>query len=360
VGYIVTDVHAQLQQSKITVISHRPNRETSTYSVRNTFKIETGPRLDSNNDVVKDQNGNVVYKDVEVIGFTEPGVLTPKINPNYVFPQDELVQFLQAIQARDTTYLVGHSGTGKTELVNQVAARLNYNVVQINFDGHLSRSDLVGDWKISNGDMAFRYGLVPLAFTEPGTIVLFDEIDACPPETAFVLQRAVSADLRFLMHETNQIFELHPQNCIVGTANTNGMGDDSSLYVAGTNIQNFSFLNRWKTVIQIDYISQSNETKVFEMMFTEPHAQQYIAPVVKVLAAVREGFKAGTMSVPLTTRDGINWLEKITRVPFPMKAARHSFLDKLPPNDAMAIAGLIQRHFKLPAKDDKRWLTTKK
>ena len=356
----MTDVHTQLQNSRITTVSHRPNRDTVSFSVRNTFKVDTGPRLDSNNEVVKDAQGNVVYKDVDILGFLEPGVLTPRINPNYVFPQDELVQFLQALQARDTTYLVGHSGTGKTELVNQVAARLNYNVIQINFDGHLSRSDLIGDWKIANGSMAFRYGLVPLAFTEPGTIVLFDEIDACPPETAFVLQRAISADLRFLMHETNEIFELHPQNCIVGTANTNGFGDESGLYVAGTNIQNFSFLNRWKTVIQIDYISQVNETRVFESMFTEPHAQQYIPQVVKVLAAVREGFKAGTMSMPLTTRDGINWLEKISRVPFPMRAARHSFLDKLPPSDAMAIAGLIQRYFKLPAKDDKRWLVTKK
>lgn len=353
------EIHAQLQQSAITTVPHRPVRETKQFSVRETFKIDTGVKTNKG-ETVKDENGNPVYKDVMMTGFSEPGILTPRVNPNYVFPKDELVQFLQALKARDTTYLVGHSGTGKTELVNQVAARLNYNVVQINFDGHLSRSDLIGDWKVAGGNMVFRYGLVPIAFTEPGTIVLFDEIDACPPETAFVLQRAVSQDLRFLMHETNQIFELHPQNCIVGTANTNGLGDDSSLYVAGTNIQNFSFLNRWKTVIQIDYIAPEDETKVLMSMFPEQHAQQYVAQVVKVLSSVREAFKAGTMTVPLTTRDGINWLEKIARVPFPMKAARHSFLDKLPPNDAMAIANIIQRYFKLPEKDDKKWLTTKR
>lgn len=353
------DIHAQITQSSISTVQHRALRATKTFSVRDTFAIETGVKL-VNGEPVKDDNGSVVYKDIQVSGFAEPGTLTPKINPNYIFPKEELVQFLQALTSRETTYLVGHSGTGKTELANQVAARLNYNVVQINFDGHLSRSDLLGDWKISNGNMSFRYGLVPLAFTEPGTIVLFDEIDACPPETAFVLQRAVSADLRFLMHETNQIFELHPQNCIVGTANTNGFGDDSSLYVAGTNVQNFSFLNRWKTVIQIDYIAPADETKVLESMFTASHAKQCIPAVIKTLSAVREGFKAGTISVPLTTRDGINWMEKITRIPLPMKAARHSFLDKLPVNDAIAIANLIQRHFKLPEKDDRKYLTTKR
>lgn len=353
------DIHQQLAQSTVKLITHRPSRATKTFSLRDTFRIETN-QLRVHDVPQVDAHGKPVYMDVQVAGFAEPGVLTPKKNDNYIFPKEELKQFLQALAARDTTYLVGHSGTGKTELCNQVAARLNYNVMQINFDGHLSRGDLIGDWKLTGGNMFFRYGLVPLAFTEPGTIVLFDEIDACPPETAFVLQRAISQELRFLMHETNEIFELHPQNCIVGTANTNGMGDDSSLYVAGTNIQNFSFLNRWKTVIQLDYISAENERKVLASMFTEKHAKVHISAVVEVLEAVREGFKNGDMSVPLTTRDGINWMEKITRVPLPMRAARHSFLDKLPVNDAIVVANLIQRHFKLLDSDDKKWSNLKK
>ena len=323
------------------------------------FGIQTGVKMTKGQPVL-DASGQPVKKDVLIQGFKEPGILTPEKNTHYKFPQEETVEFLKALRFRDTTYLIGHSGTGKTQLVNQVAARLNYNVVTINFDGHLSRSDLIGDWKIVNGQMQFRYGLVPLAFTEPGTIVLFDEVDACPPETAFVLQRAISDELRFLMHETNQIFNLHPQNTIVGTANTNGLGDDSSLYVAGTNIQNFSFLNRWKTCISIDYISPEAETEVLSSMFTEPHAKQYIPGVVKVLSSVREAFKSGTISIPLTTRDGINWMEKITRLPYPMKAARYSFLDKLPVPAATSIAQLIQRHIQMPDKDDKKYLIARK
>lgn len=348
-----------LLNSSITVVPNRPNREQVQMSMVDVFGIQTGIKMTKGQPVL-DASGQPVKKDVLIQGFKDPGILTPEKNPHYKFPQEETVEFLKALRFRDTTYLIGHSGTGKTELVNQVAARLNYNVVTINFDGHLSRSDLIGDWKIVNGQMQFRYGLVPLAFTEPGTIVLFDEVDACPPETAFVLQRAISAELRFLMHETNQIFNLHPQNCIVGTANTNGLGDDSSLYVAGTNIQNFSFLNRWKTCIQVDYISPAAETEVLSSMFTEPHAKQYIDGVVKVLASVREAFKSGTISIPLTTRDGINWMEKITRLPYPMKAARYSFLDKLPVPAATSIAQLIQRHIMLPDKDDKKYLTARK
>ena len=355
----MTDIHTQLLNSSIAVVPNRPDREQHMVSMVDTFAIETGIKMTKGQPVL-DANGQPTKKDVQLTAFKEPGILTPVKNPHYKFPKDETVEFLKALKFRDTTYLIGHSGTGKTQMVNQVAARLNYNVVTINFDGHLSRSDLIGDWKIVNGQMVFRYGLVPLGFTEPGTIVLFDEVDACPPETAFVLQRAISEELRFLMHETNQIFNLHPQNCIVGTANTNGMGDDSSLYIAGTNIQNFSFLNRWKTCIQVDYIKPEAEEEVLRSMFTEPHAIPYISGVVKVLASVREAFKSNTISIPLTTRDGINWMEKITRLPYPIQAARYSFLDKLPVPAAMSIAQMIQRHIALPDKDDRKYLSLKK
>lgn len=207
--------------------------------------------------------------------------------------------------------------------------------------------------------MVFRYGLVPLAFTEPGTIVLFDEVDACAPETAFVLQRAVSKDLRFLMHETSQVFSLHPQNMIAATANTNGMGDESNLYTAGTNVQNFSFMNRWKTCIAVDYIKSETETEVLKSLFTTDYVQDYIPGVVKVLNAAREAFKHGTLSMPLTTRDGINWMEKITRQPLPLRAARYSFLDKLPMADALGLAQIISRNFQLPDNDDKKYLVGK-
>lgn len=342
----------------ITVVPDKPNREEKIFSLRETFGIETSPLL-VNGEVAKTPSGDPIYKDVEIRGFAQPGPMTPKINPSYVFPKYELTELLAAMQSREPTYLLGHSGTGKTALATQVAARLNYNVIQINFDGHLSRADLIGEWRlVGNGDMAFRYGLVPIAFTEPGTMVLFDEIDACPPETAFVLQRAISEDLKFLMHETNELIQLHPQNCIVGTANTNGLGDESSLYMAGTNVQNFSFLNRWSTVITIDYLSKEDERKVLESMFPDAVCAPYITPVTQVLAAVRTSFQKGSVSMPLTTRDGINWLTKIKRCGHPMRAARFSFLDKLPKNDALSIANIIARYIKLTPRDDMKYVTS--
>ena len=131
-----------LLNSNITVVPNRPNREQVQVSMVDVFGIQTGVKMTKGQPVL-DASGQPVKKDVLIQGFKEPGILTPEKNTHYKFPQEETVEFLKALRFRDTTYLIGHSGTGKTQLVNQVAARLNYNVVTINFDGHLSRSNLI-------------------------------------------------------------------------------------------------------------------------------------------------------------------------------------------------------------------------
>lgn len=317
------------------------------------------PLLPTEEVSVKDTFGLKLSKDITVTAFTKPGKLTPEIDSSYVFPKEETVMFLMSLEHRDPTYIKGHSGTGKTQLVRQVAARLNYNVVQINFDGNLARPDLIGEPRISrdengNATQSFRYGLVPLGFTEPGTLLLLDEVDACPPETAFVLQRAVSEDLQFLMHETNELFTLHPQSMIVATANTTGQGDTSGLYLAGTNIQNFSFLNRWKTTIELAYLPEEVERKMLSSRFPS-FSKAEISATVAVVQAVRAAFVAGTVSMPLTTRDAINWMDKMKYVSKPMLTAKYSFLNRYPTSEAMALAEIIQRYWELPEDDDARF-----
>jgi len=348
--------HQDLISSQVSKIAHAADRVTKSFSLSQTFNVQLGPVMKKGSPVT-DDNGQVKYKDKQIIGFKDPGPLTPTINPHYKFPKQDLIMFLMAMSNKDSIYLQGHSGTGKTAMVNQIAARLNYNVVQVNFDGHLLRGDLVGDIKIVNGATKFRYGLVPLGFTLPGTILLFDEVDAVAPETAFVLQRAISDDRKMLLHETNEIFELHPQNCIVATANTSGMGDDSSLYVAGTNVQNFSFQNRWDTVMQIDYLSPEDEEDVLKKLFPKADGS-IIKSVVAVMASARESFRGGKLSAPLTTRDSIRWLQKLSMWPLPMMAAEYTFLNRMTTEDAMAVAGVIQRIFRLPKKDSTKFISS--
>lgn len=319
----------------LTVVKAAPEREMEEVSVEETFGIK-------------------LKKARTVKAFKEKGDFTPEIDPHYQFPREELVMFLMGLSLDNTIFLQGHSGTGKTELVKQVAARLNYNLMQINFDGHLTRADLVGEPELKAGETGFRYGLIPQAFNTPGTLVLLDEVDACPPETAFVLQRAISEDRKFLLMETNEVYPLHPQNKIVGTANTVGQGDDTGLYTAGTNIQNYSFMNRWQMILKLDYLSKDAEKKMLADRFPKVN-DNIINGVVNVLETARTAYKNNELAFPLTTRDAVNWLEKISFFPLPMKAAKISFLHKMTIEDARVVGEAIQRWFTLPKNDDQSY-----
>jgi len=346
--------HEGLSSSKIKRISHATKRKTKDFDLAEAFNVELGTMMKKGQPVL-DNDGNPVRKTKKVKGFVKAGPLTPERNDYFKFPRQDLFMFLMALEQGDTIYLQGHSGAGKTEMVQQIANRLNYNVVQVNFDGHLLRSDLIGEMKIVDAETKFRYGLVPLGFTLAGTILLFDEVDAVAPETAFVLQRAISGDRKMLLHETNEQFELHPQNCIVATANTSGMGDDTSLYIAGTNVQNFSFQNRWDTVLQIDYLDQKDEEEILAKIYPKANTK-VVTGVASVMAHARAGFKAGKLTAPLTIRDSIRWLQKMSQWPLPMLTAEYTFLNRMVPEDALAVAEIIQRNFKLPKRDSTKFV----
>jgi len=88
----------------------------------------------------------------------------------------------------------GYHGTGKSTHIEQVAARLNWPLIRINLDAHISRIDLVGRDAIVLRDgqqvTEFREGLLPWALQHPVALV-FDEYDAGRPDVMFVIQRVL-------------------------------------------------------------------------------------------------------------------------------------------------------------------------
>jgi len=113
---------------------------------------------------------------------------------------DRTTQAICAGFAHDRRVMVqGFHGTGKSTHIEQVAARLNWPMVRINLDSHVSRIDLVGKDAIVLKDgkqiTEFREGLLPWALQNPVALV-FDEYDAGRPDVMFVIQRVLEAQGR--------------------------------------------------------------------------------------------------------------------------------------------------------------------
>ena len=135
-----------------------------------------------------------VDSDMKVPAFSTRDEHVPDFDSAYKFdPQTTLA--ICAGFAYDRRVMVqGYHGTGKSTHIEQVAARLNWPLVRVNLDSHVSRIDLVGKDAIVLKDgkqvTEFREGMLPWALQRPIALV-FDEYDAGRPDVMFVIQRVL-------------------------------------------------------------------------------------------------------------------------------------------------------------------------
>ena len=247
--------------------------------------------------------------------------------------------------------------TGKTSIIEQVAARINYSVFKISFDACLTRNDLVGEWVVKKGDMTYQRGILPVAMSTPGTIIILDEWDTINADTSFVIQRLLQReDGKLLLLEKGadedgdiEVVELHPDNVIIATANTCGQGDDTGLYAHGTRVQNYAQLNRFGITIRMSWLKPEDEENMLMKKFSkyQPEAlkQHEATAFVKCVNKVRDGFANHQLSVPLSTRDLINWVEKYLLIGNPHVAAKYCFINRMSIEDGEVCKSIVQRAF---------------
>jgi cobaltochelatase CobS len=285
-------------------------------------------------------------KDLKIEKYSEPGDMTPPIDPHYVFPEKETRILLWGLANGDRILLTGPTGSGKSSLVEQIAARLNYNVFKLNLDGHISRADLIGEYVVKNQNMVFMYGILPKAMSTPGSIILLDEWDTINEDTSFVIQRLLQRDDgKVIIYENGgEIRPLHTSNCVVATANTVGQGDYTGLYTHGTRAQNYAQINRFSMCLRIDYLPPRIEEEILMGVFSKHDISlEEVTVFVQAINKVRDGFANGQLSVPLSTRDLINWVEKYLFTGDPMLAADICFLGRMTLEDSEVCKGIVQR-----------------
>ncbi len=180
----------------------------------------------------------------------------PVADPHYVFRPFELMRVLYGIVANKRVYLHGHTGTGKTTLIEQVAARLGYAFMRLNFDSEISRMDLIGrDTLVSEGGTTvsrFVDGILPQMMQSP-CIGCFDELDFVRPDIAYVMQRMLEGDSLVITEDGGRVVKPHPMFRAFATGNTVGQGDEHGMY-QGARVQSTALLDRFSVWQRIDYL----------------------------------------------------------------------------------------------------------
>ena len=250
-------------------------------------------------------------------GFATPCVHTPAIDPDYLFHDSMRELVVWFMSPADPLYVFGPTGSGKTSLIRQVAAKLNYPVFEVTGHGRLEFNDLAGHLSVDNGSMGFQYGPLALAM-KFGGLFLLNELDLLDPATATGLNGVLDGAPLCLPENGGEVIPPHPMFRFVATANTNGAADDTGLY-QGTLRQNLAFMDRF-WLCEIGYPDAEAEAQLLERRAPALPADlrctmvEYANQVRRLFIGEGNTQQPGeTIEVTFSTRTLIRWADLTLR-----------------------------------------------
>ena len=155
-------------------------------------------------------------------------------------------------------FVTGLSGNGKTLMIEQVHADMNKELIRVNITIETDEDDLLGGFRLVNGETKFVPGLVIEAM-EKGCTLLLDECDL-GSNKLMCLQPVLEGKGVYLKKVNKWITPKDGFN-VMATANTKGKGSEDGRFI-GTNILNEAFLERFAVTIEQPYAAAAVEKKI--------------------------------------------------------------------------------------------------
>ena len=187
--------------------------------------------------------------------------LVPQKEPNFIpFGNFADVKKIIASKLFYPTFITGMSGNGKTLGVEQACAALNRELIRVNITIETDEDDLIGGFRLVNGETVWHNGPVIEAL-ERGSVLLLDEVDLASNKI-LCLQSVLEGKGLFLKKTGRYVTPKSGFN-IIATANTKGKGSDDGRFI-GTNVLNEAFLERFALTFEQDYPHVKTEQKILE------------------------------------------------------------------------------------------------
>ena len=226
---------------------------------------------------------------------------TPEKFPGYVtWGNFNLVRDVVKSKIFYPMFLTGLSGNGKTLMVQEVCARLKREYVRANITIETDEDDLIGGFRLLNGETVWHDGPVVTAMKR-GAVLLLDEIDLASNKI-MALQPVLEGSSIYLKKIGKWVHPAEGFN-IIATANTKGQGSDDGRFI-GTNVMNESFLERFPVTVEQTYPTNKIEERILtnELNKQDKVDAPFVKNLVKWADVIRRSFFEGACDEIISTR----------------------------------------------------------
>ena len=198
-------------------------------------------------------------------------------------------------------YISGLSGNGKTFMAEQACAKLKLQVIRVQINPETDEDDLIGGFRLINGETVFAKGPV-LKAMESGSILLLDEIDRATNK--IMCLQGILEGKPVLVKKTGDIVKPAPGFNVIATANTKGKGSEDGRFTAASIIDD-AFLERFNISIDQKFPSKSIEEKILNRHFEKFNSKpdiDFVTHLVNWADIIRKTFYDDGIDEVVSTR----------------------------------------------------------
>jgi midasin (ATPase involved in ribosome maturation) len=200
-------------------------------------------------------------------------------------------------------FITGLSGNGKTLMVEQVCAKLKRECYRVNITRQTDEDDLLGGFRLINGNTVWQDGPVVSAM-KSGGVLLLDEVDL-GSANIMCLQPVLEGKGVFLK-KIGQWITPAAGFTVFATANTKGKGSDDGRFV-GTGVMNEAFLDRFPITMEQPYATKATEKKILTKAGCVD--ADFADNLTKWAEIIRKTFYEGGIDEVISTRRLVNIVE---------------------------------------------------
>ena len=225
---------------------------------------------------------------------------------SYYVPFGEFKDIQKIIKSKQffPVFISGMSGNGKTLMVEQACSRSNTKMIRIQLSKETDEDDLMGGFRLINGETKFIKGPV-LRAMELGALLLLDEADRADPGKIMCLQGVLEGKPYFVK-KTGEVVYAKPGFNIIVTANTKGKGSEDGRYVSATMLDD-AWLERFPITIEQQFPNAIIERKILTLYFSDNEnvtddESEFVDKLIMWAEVIRKTFAENAIDEVISTR----------------------------------------------------------